>query len=312
MKIKRLILLALLALPVILTGCTLNNIMDGLVNQPPVAVIDASPLSGDAPLTVSFNAHYSHDDGQITEYHWDFGDSHNSTPLNTEKGTHTYDYPGTYLVKLTVIDNKGAFASQQVAITVKNAPPVANFSISTDSPTVNTAVKFDASGSYDPNGKVVSYHWEFGDGATGDGVKVTHSYTEKGYYVIKLTVTDDSGATTVVRHAVNVSASSGGGCSGGTCGGADVPLAVITGLPSCSGGKVGVPIEFNGEYSRASDGYIVRYDWNFGDGTTGSGARVSHTYQQTGQYIVTLTVTDDAGATATATGAVSIGANSCY
>ncbi len=308
MKIKRLILLALLALPVILTGCTLNNIMDGLVNQPPVAVIDASPLSGTAPLTVTFDARYSHDDGQITEYHWDLGDPHDSAPLTTEKGTHTYKYPGTYLVKLTVIDNKGAFDSQQVAITVKNAPPVGNFSISTNAPTVGAAVKFDASESYDPNGKVVSYHWDFGDGTTGDGVKVTHSYAEKGYYVIKLTVTDDSGATAVVRHAVTVSAS-GGGCSGG---GAHIPLAVITGIPSCSGGKVGVPIEFNGGYSRASDGHITSYNWNFGDGTTASGVSVSHTYQKPGRYIITLTVTDNAGATGSATGSVSIGTGSCY
>ncbi len=312
MKIKRFILLALLALPVVLTGCTLNNIMDGLVNQPPVAVIDASPLSGTAPLTVTFDAHYSHDDGRITEYHWDLGDPHDSAPLTTEKGTHTYKYPGTYLVKLTVIDDKGAFDSQQVAITVKNAPPVGNFSISTDAPTVGTTVKFDASGSYDPNGKVVSYHWNFGDGTTGDGVKVTHAYSQQGYYVIALTVTDNAGATTVVRHAVTVGTSSGG-CPGGTCGGgAHIPLAVITGLPSCSGGKVGVPIEFNGEYSRAFDGYIARYNWNFGDGTTASGARVSHTYQKPGRYIVTLTVTDNAGVTGSATGAVSIGTSSCY
>ena len=305
MNMKRLVVLVLVALPIVLTGCTLDKVMSGLVNQPPQAVIDAEPLSGNAPLTVTFDAHYSHDDGQITEYHWDFGDPHDSAPLNAEKGTHTYRYPGTYLVKLTVIDDRGAFGSQEIAIEVHNAPPVASFSVSNDAPKVGDTVNFDASGAYDPNGKIVSYQWKFGDGTTGSGVKVSHSYDKEGYFVITLTVTDDAGATSVARHAVNVKASSGG-CSGGTCGGTDIPLAVITGLPSCSGGKVGTAIEFDGSYSRAAEGKIVRYDWAFGDGTTGSGARVKHVYTKPGRYIVTLTVTDENGATGSATGVVSI------
>ena len=310
---KRLLLLGLLLIPLLLTGCTMDQIMSGMVNQPPQAVIDATPVSGTAPLTVTFDAHFSHDDGTIASYHWDFGDPHDSAPLDAEKGTHTYQYPGTYLVKLTVIDDEGSFDSQEIAIEVTNAPPIANFSATDDAPTVGDTVEFDASGSYDPNGEVVSYEWDFGDGTTGEGVKVSHSYANTGYYVITLTVTDDAGAVGTVRHAVNVQEkSSGGGCSGGSCGGPDIPLAVITGLPGCSGGEVGVPIEFDGSYSRAAEGKIVSYKWDFGDGTTGSGVRVSHAYQKTGRFLVTLTVTDENGTKGTAVGAVSIGSSSCY
>ncbi len=310
---KRLLLLGLLLIPLLLTGCTMDQIMSGMVNQPPQAVIDATPVSGTAPLTVTFDAHYSHDDGTIASYHWDFGDPHDSAPLDAEKGTHTYQYPGTYLVKLTVIDAEGSFDSQEIAIEVTNAPPIANFSATDDAPTVGDTVEFDASGSYDPNGEVVSYKWDFGDGTTGEGVKVSHSYANTGYYVITLTVTDDAGAVGTARHAVNVQEkSSGGGCSGGSCGGPDIPLAVITGLPGCSGGEVGVPIEFDGSYSRAAEGKIVSYKWDFGDGTTGSGVRVSHAYQKTGRFLVTLTVTDENGTKGTAVGAVSIGSSSCY
>ncbi|MCD6142546.1 PKD domain-containing protein [Candidatus Bipolaricaulota bacterium] len=310
---KRLLLLGLLLIPLLLTGCTMDQIMSGMVNQPPQAVIDATPVSGTAPLTVTFDAHYSHDDGTIASYHWDFGDPHDSAPLDAEKGTHTYQYPGTYLVKLTVIDAEGSFDSQEIAIEVTNAPPIANFSATDDAPTVGDTVEFDASGSYDPNGEVVSYEWDFGDGTTGEGVKVSHSYANTGYYVITLTVTDDAGAVGTARHAVNVQEkSSGGGCSGGSCGGPDIPLAVITGLPGCSGGEVGVPIEFDGSYSRAAEGKIVSYKWDFGDGTTGSGVRVSHAYQKTGRFLVTLTVTDENGTKGTAVGAVSIGSSSCY
>ena len=310
---KRLLLLGLLLIPLLLTGCTMDQIMSGMVNQPPQAVIDATPVSGTAPLTVTFDAHYSHDDGTIASYHWDFGDPHDSAPLDAEKGTHTYQYPGTYLVKLTVIDAEGSFDSQEIAIEVTNAPPIANFSATDDAPTVGDTVEFDASGSYDPNGEVVSYKWDFGDGTTGEGVKVSHSYANTGYYVITLTVTDDAGAVGTARHAVNVQEkSSGGGCSGGSCGGPDIPLAVITGLPGCSGGEVGVPIEFDGSYSRAAEGKIVSYKWDFGDGTTGSGVRVSHAYQKTGRFLVTLTVIDENGTKGTAVGAVSIGSSSCY
>ena len=310
---KRLLLLGLLLIPLLLTGCTMDQIMSGMVNQPPQAVIDATPVSGTAPLTVTFDAHYSHDDGTIASYHWDFGDPHDSAPLDAEKGTHTYQYPGTYLVKLTVIDAEGSFDSQEIAIEVTNAPPIANFSATDDAPTVGDTVEFDASGSYDPNGEVVSYEWDFGDGTTGEGVKVSHSYANTGYYVITLTVTDDAGAVGTARHAVNVQEkSSGGGCSGGSCGGPDIPLAVITGLPGCSGGEVGVPIEFDGSYSRAAEGKIISYKWDFGDGTTGSGVRVSHAYQKTGRFLVTLTVTDENGTKGTAVGAVSIGSSSCY
>lgn len=193
----------------------------------------------------------------------------------------------------------------------RSAGPQALFTAAPDKQVIPFTANFDGTLSYDEAGKIVSYTWDFGDGTTGEGVKVSHSYDKQGYCVITLTVTDDAGATGTARHGVDVQASSGGGCSGGTCGGPDIPLAVITGLPSCAGGEVGVPIEFDGSYSRAAEGKIVRYDWDFGDGTTGSGVRVTHVYQKAGRFIVTLTVTDEAGVQGTATGAVSIGSNSC-
>jgi len=60
---------------------------------------------------------------------------------------------------------------------------------------VNRTVHFDASASRDPDGSIVSYEWDFGDGATATGVKVTHTYTSTGVYTVTLTVTDDQGAT---------------------------------------------------------------------------------------------------------------------
>ena len=72
-------------------------------------------------------------------------------------------------------------------------------------------------------------------------------------------------------------------------------------------GTVNSPIQFSGSASTDSDGTIISYDWNFGDGSTGTGVSPTHTYIATGAFTVSLTVTDDAGATDTATTMATIG-----
>jgi PKD repeat protein len=307
---KRIAVLLIIALPIVLAGCALDDVISPMVNKIPEAVIDASPQQGPAPLQVQLSAHYSHDDGTIVSYYWDFGDPQDPAPATGMTVEHNYVHPGVYLVKLTVTDDKGKMNYERIAITVTNPSPVASFSIGDDSPTVGDEISFTAESSYDPNGTIVSYEWNFGDGDTGTGAETTHAYSDIGYYIVILTVTDNDGATTVVRHAVDVKEDDGS-CSGGHCGGPDIPLAVITGLPSCAGGKTGVPIELDGSASRAADGYIVSYRWEFGDGQTATGERVTHTYQQSGRYVVTLTVTDDAGTKGVAYGSIDIDTGSC-
>lgn len=311
---KKTILVLLLLVPLLLTGCSLNDIMSGLVNQVPEAVIDASPRKGNAPLTVKFNASYSHDDGTIASYHWDFGDPHDTVPTSEAVASHSYTLPGTYLVKLTVTDDKGEIGCEKVAISVKNPPPVASFAVSNELPRAGETVIFDASESYDSNGEIGSYAWKFGDGNTGSGVETSHTYMEDGDYDVTLTVTDNKGAMGKAHRAITVQEGSGG-CPGGSCGDSgDRPLAVITvitGPHSCQDWKVGVPIEFDGSFSRAAEGTILRHAWDFGDGESAVGARVSHAYQQAGSFTVTLTVTDDEGRRSSAWHPVSIG-TSCY
>ncbi|GAG62201.1 unnamed protein product [marine sediment metagenome] len=176
----------------------------------------------------------------------------------------------------------------------------------------------DASESYDPNGEVVSYSWNFGDGNTGSGVETSHSYTEDKYYVVILTVTDDEGATGTAKRAIIAQFRTDDSCEwtgGDSCSGdGDKPLAVfqpISGLvsSSCSSriGTVGVPITFDGGFSRAAEGKIVRYAWDFGDDeSTALGATVTHTYRQARYYTVTLTVHDDSGQQASASGPIEI------
>ncbi len=104
------------------------------------------------------------------------------------------------LWSLTVTESDAAspanIGSTVRAITITDRPPFAIFTGSSTNTLAGASVTFDASGSSDPDGTIVSYLWDFGDGSTGSGVTVSHTYTNPGTYTVKLTVTDNSGSAT--------------------------------------------------------------------------------------------------------------------
>jgi len=157
-------------------------------------------LTGEA---IAFNASTSYDpDGFIVTYFWDFGDGNNATGVIT---AHSYADDGNYTVTLTVTDDDGATASANATKTVLNRSPVADFTYSPPSPLINETVTFNASTSYDPDGFIVSYFWDFGDETNASGVTTNHSYSTAGNYTVTLTVTDDDGATDSTATTVTVS-----------------------------------------------------------------------------------------------------------
>lgn len=86
-----------------------------------------------------------------------------------------------------------------------NSPPVASFTCNPPSGGVPLSVSFNASGSYDPDGNIVSYQWSFGDGSSGSGAEITHTYQNAGSFVAKLTVTDNQGARDTSSKTITVS-----------------------------------------------------------------------------------------------------------
>jgi PKD repeat protein len=139
----------------------------------------------------------------------------------------------------------------------------------------------------DPDGSVVSYEWNFGDGTTGTGVSTTHTYATPGAFTITLTVKDNDNLTASGSTTANISDGSG-----------TQPPVADAGGPYA--GSTGAAILFDGSASMDPDGTITAYEWSFGDGSLGTAARPSHAYAAAGRYTVTLTVTDNSSRQATA------------
>jgi PKD repeat protein len=145
---------------------------------------------------------------------------------------------------------------------------------------------FDGTGSHDPDGNIVAYSWDFGDGVTGNGALPSHVYDTPGTYQARLTVTDNDGATDDATLNVTVASAPPQGAFGFECD-----------YLECS---------FDAAASDDPDGWIVNYGWDFDDGSGGGGVSPRHDFAGSGTYRVRLTVTDNHGVTGDATANVTV------
>ncbi len=169
----------------------------------PTAVINVSSQSVPFGTPINFSATNSSDsDGNITSYQWTLGDGNTST-----QAAFSYDYAqaGSYQVNLTVTDNDGLTDSDTVNIQVTNELPIAVIDDMLTSYNLGEPVDFSALASFDPDGDIVEYNWEFGDGESASGSAVTHSYTTTGNFTVNLTVSDNAGAINSTSMSLTVS-----------------------------------------------------------------------------------------------------------
>ena len=175
-------------------------------NAAPIAAFTYGPEEPSTSEAVSFTDESSDSDGKVVAWKWDFGDGEESEAQNPE---HRFAAPGTYTVSLIAIDDRGArSAPAKVEITIKNTPPTALFTCSPKEPRSGVEAVFDASGSNDIDGHVVTYSWDFdGDGAfdkTTSNPQVSYTFPSSGEVQVTLAVTDDSGGTDTYTKAIEV------------------------------------------------------------------------------------------------------------
>jgi PKD repeat protein len=283
-----------------LTAAATETIAIGQAAQPPTAAINA-PAQGTEGQPVTFDGSGSTPgSGQIVRYEWRFGDGAAGSGATV---SHTYARAGNYTVTLRVTNssNLNATATHTIAIGQAAQPPTAVVNAPAQG-TEGQPVSFDGSGSTPGSGQIVRYEWRFGDGAAGSGATVSHTYTRAGNYTVTLRVTNSSNLSATATHTIRVA---GGPPNNGNQPGGENPpgggqggLRAVISAPRL--GRTNQPITFDGSRSTANGGQIASYAWNFGDGTTGSGATVSHAYTRAGLYSVTLTVTDNRGQNAMA------------
>ena len=252
-------------------------------NQPPSADFD---WHCDA-LACGFTDASTDADGSVTAWSWQLGDGETSIQ---QSPSHTYASPGTYTVTLTVTDDEGAATqvSKQVTASAapppQNQPPRAEFEVD-----CTQLICVFSDRSTDDRG-VASWAWDFGDGATSTDRNPTHSYSASGTFTVRLTVTDGDGAQDTKTHDARPEAPP------------PPPPPPANKAPEADFDDHCQKLECSfTDKSKDDDGVIVSWEWDFGDGGTSTDPNPQHTYAERGHYQVTLTVTDDDGATDTRT-----------
>jgi len=177
-------------------------------NNPPDA-----PVKPSGPMFVELGIDYEYTSSAVDvdrdqiRYRFDWGDGNMSNwtafaPSNTSVSmSHSWTFISTFEVRVIAQDENGLNSSWSLPLNVtvsqfdiEGEPPVADFVVPGNI-SANQTIVFDASGSFDEDGVVVYYNWDFGDGEKGSGVTPSHVYENPGQYIVTLVVTDDNGNT---------------------------------------------------------------------------------------------------------------------
>ncbi|MBN1861546.1 MAG: right-handed parallel beta-helix repeat-containing protein [Candidatus Thermoplasmatota archaeon] len=152
---------------------------------------------------------------------------------------------------------------------------------------LNQSIAFDGSQSIDPDGEIIFYRWNFGDGSSQIlDMTPIHTYTDPGTYIVTLTVVDDDGRSSIANTTATIQ---------GVIFVNDPPVATCT-TPSAI--TMNQEVSFDASLSNDSDGSIIGYRWDFNsDGTFDTdwteSPVITYTFSNSGTFVVTLEVKDD-------------------
>ncbi len=271
-------------------GCENSYASQVTVTPNPVANFYYSSSCENAVVDFQ-DASYPNGAGNIVSWSWDFGDPGSGifNTSNLEDPQHVYSAPGIYTVTLYVVNFNNCSDTITKQVNAGVAPPV-DFTYETAC--ANTATSFYADSTVINLNSIANFLWEFGDGGQSNLQDPQHLYTAAGDYNVTLTITDTAGCSNTITKLVTVSPS---------------PIAYFSYTePACFQSEV----VFN-DLSSSAQGYIVTWNWNFGDGNTATvnfpdDPNVSHTYANSGTFNVTLNVITSLGCEHEVTRTISI------
>jgi PKD repeat protein len=218
----------------------------------------------------------------IVHYRWDLDDD-GVREFSGPVFNYTFATFGVYNVTLKVVDSIGEWDADVCTVYVTDIPPTASFTYSPKDPTIESDIQFSDLSS-DPDGPLISWFWEFGDGVTSKETNPIHRYSRKGEYEMNLTVMDDAGNINVTSETIVV-----------------INIPPIAGYSSTPFNiQPGNVVHFWDE-SSDREGTAMTYEWDFSDGPNLNERNPVHVFADPGLYPVSLTVTDDEGATDTIT-----------
>jgi len=162
-----------------------------LLTRPATATFTYIPVSGDAPLNVTFTDTST---GTVTGWNWDFGDGNFASDNGKQNPSHVYELPGNYTVTLTAMNTGGSRVSGPSSVNVTKVPPpaapVASFTATPANGTAPLTVTFNADASTSNPAVWATWRWSFGDGTFSSVKNATHTYTAGGVYTVSLTATN--------------------------------------------------------------------------------------------------------------------------
>ena len=239
-----------------------------VTEPPPIADFSGAPLSGPAPLSVTFTNLSS--GGLATGGTWDFGDLGTSTAISP---THVYTTPGTYTVSLTATGPGGVDTETKVGYVVVSEPaPVAEFS----GTPINGPAPLAANFTDLSTGMVTSWAWDFGDGGSSTMQNPMYTYSSVGTYTVSLIATGPGGSDTETKIDYVVV-------------GEPAPVADFSASPLSGDASLAVT------FTDLTSGAVTGWSWDFGDGGASTLQNPSHTYTTAGIYTVTLVATGPGG-----------------
>ena len=271
------------------SSSTLKIITVESAGMGPVALFTATPIAGAAPLFVQFNDTST---GGVISWNWSFGDGSdwfNTTLPEKRNATHIFDNPGTYEAMLLVQNYEGGSIAFET-VTVSSSPPVNHPPVLDDigpkEAIIDHLLQFTISAS-DPDGDdLTNTTSTLPLGANFDDKTGEFTWTpttqQTGSFEVTFSVSDgelsDSEVVTITVSTVSQ------------------PLTIISVNANPVSVNEGSPVELSVTYSDPDSTGPHGITWDFGDGTTGSGDTVMHTYADNKDYTGTVTVTNSLGA----------------